>query len=557
MSIQAKSSHYSITELLKFKIHGFPTTPSGVRYIIKRDGWKKAVYGRYHVPPDILDKINQIATLNQVNTDGYTLSEILAKRIPHLPRSYTGLQTLARRNKWQRIDRNRWRVPGLILDLMEGKQLPENLYTLNQLADLKLPGFSSTPSGWKDYATRHQWVAAEIPNYYYVPEAILETFKNRKNDQPGKTYALKDLVAMKIKGLPKSYNGMAAFAHRHHWQKSTPYGQWLVPDHIEALIQNPDGPLPPELMKKPVRKKRSAQPAKPKLGMTLDDIKRMNIRGYPKSKPGLSLAIKRDGWERVAHGKYKPPSTFKNTMRDQEFTVKELLNLRLRCLPNQYSELLASIKASNWEPGLIKKTYRAPQFVLDAIQAKDVRKPWEHYVKQGSNPKTPLFPPVPAPVPTIQIARERNYSSKAKFLRMRNSVPIRYLDDHFDPIMDGDRLLRHLNPPMTFSSSWIKNEFGCATGDIALARMPDASLEPMIKRGSIILIQYSITNLDHGKCYAFRLQGYPSVKLVDIDSNNRITLKSLNPSVPDIAFAELDQSKVTLLGQVVWVGAKL
>lgn len=132
-------------------------------------------------------------------------------------------------------------------------------------------------------------------------------------------------------------------------------------------------------------------------------------------------------------------------------------------------------------------------------------------------------------------------------------VKIRSLSSHH--IVSFDQIQSHvLYDDVRFPKS-ILNELGLKADEACLVQVSGTAMEPLLRDGSVVLIDTADTLLAEGRIYAFTLNGEVMVKRLR-PSRGKIFMVSENRTMfPDERIARADDFEVA--GRVKWAGQRL
>lgn len=110
---------------------------------------------------------------------------------------------------------------------------------------------------------------------------------------------------------------------------------------------------------------------------------------------------------------------------------------------------------------------------------------------------------------------------------------------------------------IALSRAWLESR-GVAPVDLVYIRMPDDSMTPAIRPGSLVVIDSSIDRLRADGIYCLQLRHDFAVKRLQRDFSGGIRILSDNPAYREEHIpADALEARVRLLGRVIWCGGAL
>jgi phage repressor protein C with HTH and peptisase S24 domain len=107
---------------------------------------------------------------------------------------------------------------------------------------------------------------------------------------------------------------------------------------------------------------------------------------------------------------------------------------------------------------------------------------------------------------------------------------------------------------LALSRQWLDGR-GLRPSDLVYTRMPDASMNPTIRPGSLVVLDSSSSKFRGDGIYSFVAGEDLVVKRLQIDFNGGLLVRCDNPAYKD---QHIDDSyKSRLLGKVIWAGGEL
>jgi phage repressor protein C with HTH and peptisase S24 domain len=110
---------------------------------------------------------------------------------------------------------------------------------------------------------------------------------------------------------------------------------------------------------------------------------------------------------------------------------------------------------------------------------------------------------------------------------------------------------------LAFSSEWLEREFGVGGEALTLVRTRDDAMEPTIRRGDLLLVDCSQTQVADNALYALGFAGTFQVKRIQILLDGALAILSDNPAYEKQLIGTRAAKELNVLGRVIWFGRKL
>ncbi|MBW8003054.1 MAG: helix-turn-helix transcriptional regulator [Planctomycetes bacterium] len=131
------------------------------------------------------------------------------------------------------------------------------------------------------------------------------------------------------------------------------------------------------------------------------------------------------------------------------------------------------------------------------------------------------------------------------------------------PLLEGYCTLEWLerndtNPdaPVAFRGDWIEATLKSNRDELALLRIPDDSMEPIVSLSSVVVVDTSEAGAPRDGIYALRVGDNLIARRLQTLPSGEIEVSADNPVFKSFRFLRGDQG-VKVLGRIVWVGRHL
>lgn len=105
--------------------------------------------------------------------------------------------------------------------------------------------------------------------------------------------------------------------------------------------------------------------------------------------------------------------------------------------------------------------------------------------------------------------------------------------------------------------AWLKAELHTGVANLFLMPVRGDSMEPVIRKGDIILVDRSEERVRDDDIYVIRREGFLSVKRLQLRPGGKIQVISENKSYPDYTVVLAHTDDFAIVGRVIWYGRNL